>query len=170
MPVPLPSWLSDSGGKGIQVIAVVHGEAQLADRWGEHGRQVVLDTSSVKVFLPGITDTTTLEAASTLCGQASWKVHGQDYVTRHDVASPDMIGQLPAGFALVIRGGGAPPPSPACPAPGEEPGLPPRPPPRPGRRAHRTSCPATPRSFPTTFPPKWLPGGDTPGPWSSRDL
>ena len=66
-PVPLPSWLSDSGGKGIQVVAVVHGEAQLAERWGEHGRQVVLDTSSVKVFLPGITDVTTLQAASARC-------------------------------------------------------------------------------------------------------
>ncbi len=107
-PVPLPSWLSDSGGKGIEVVAVVHGEAQLAERWGEHGRQVVLDTSSVKVFLPGITDTTTLQAASTLCGQASWKVRGQDHATRHDVATPDMIRQLPAGFALVIRGGCAP--------------------------------------------------------------
>jgi type IV secretion system protein VirD4 len=51
-PVPLPSWLSDSGGKGIQVVAVVHGEAQLAGRWDDHGRQVVWDTSSVKVFLP----------------------------------------------------------------------------------------------------------------------
>ena len=107
-PVPLPSWLSDSGGKGIQVVAVVHGEAQLTGRWGDHGRQVVLDTSSVKVFLPGITDTTTLQAASTLCGQASWKVRGQDHATRHDVATPDMIRQLPAGFALVIRGGCAP--------------------------------------------------------------
>jgi type IV secretory pathway TraG/TraD family ATPase VirD4 len=107
-PVPLPSWLSDSGGKGIQVVAVVHGEAQLAGRWQDHGRQVVLDTSSVKVFLPGITDTTTLEAASTLCGQASWRVRGQDHSTRHDVATPDMIRQLPAGFALVIRGGCAP--------------------------------------------------------------
>src|SRR5712675_1325086 len=69
-PVPLPFWLSDSGGKGIQVAAVVHGEAQLAGRWGDYGRRVVLDTSSVKVFLPGITDvTTTLQAASTLCGQ-----------------------------------------------------------------------------------------------------
>jgi type IV secretion system protein VirD4 len=66
-PVPLPFWLSDSGGKGIQVCAVVHGEAQLAERWGNYGRQVVLDTSSVKVFLPGITDVTTLQAASTLC-------------------------------------------------------------------------------------------------------
>ena len=107
-PVPLPHWLADSGGKGIQVVAVVHGEAQLAARWGEHGRQIVLDTCSVKVFLPGITDTTTLQAASTLCGQASWKVHGQDHATRHDVATPDMIRQLPAGFALVIRGGCAP--------------------------------------------------------------
>jgi hypothetical protein len=103
-PVPLPAWLSDSGGKGIQVVAVVHGEAQLAGRWQDHGRQVVLDTSSVKVFLPGITDTTTLQAASTLCGQASWKIRGQDHHERHDVATPDMIRQLPAGFALVIRG------------------------------------------------------------------
>jgi type IV secretion system protein VirD4 len=107
-PVPLPFWLADSGGKGIQVLAVVHGEAQLAERWGDHGRQIVLDTSSVKVFLPGITDTTTLQTASTLCGQASWKLRGQDHVTRHDVATPDMIRQLPAGFALIIRGGCAP--------------------------------------------------------------
>ena len=107
-PVPLPSWLADSGGKGIQVAAVVHGEAQLAGRWGDHGRQIVLDTSSVKIFLPGITDTTTLQSAAILCGQASWRVRGQDFATRHDVATPDMIRQLPAGFALVIRGGNAP--------------------------------------------------------------
>jgi type IV secretion system protein VirD4 len=107
-PVPLPFWLADSGGKGIQVVAVAHGEAQLVERWGEHGRQVILDTCSVKVYLPGITDTTTLEAASKLCGQASWRVHGQDHSTRHDVSTPDMIRQLPAGHALVIRGGYAP--------------------------------------------------------------
>jgi type IV secretory pathway TraG/TraD family ATPase VirD4 len=107
-PVPLPAWLSDSGGKGIQVAAVVHGEAQLERRWQAHGRQVVMDTSSVKVFLPGITDTKTLEAASLLCGQASWTVRGQDHATRHGVATADMIRQLPAGFALVIRGDCAP--------------------------------------------------------------
>jgi type IV secretion system protein VirD4 len=107
-PVPLPVWLSDSGGKGIQVCAVAHGEAQLAGRWGSHGRQVVLDTCSVKVFLPGITDTKTLRAASELCGQAAWRVRGQDHATRHDVATLDMIRQLPAGFALVIRSGYAP--------------------------------------------------------------
>ena len=77
-------------------------------RWGDHGRQVVLDTSSVKVFLPGITDVKTLDAASKLCGQAAWKIRGQEHATRHDVATADMIRQLPAGFALVIRGGCAP--------------------------------------------------------------
>lgn len=107
-PVPLPVWLSDSGGKGIQIIAVAHGEAQLASRWGDHGRQVVLDTCSVKVFLPGITDTSTLDTASKLCGQAAWKIRGHYHATWHDIATPDMIRQLPAGFALVIRGGYAP--------------------------------------------------------------
>ena len=107
-PVPLPSWLADSGGKGIQVIAVAHGEAQLAERWGEYGCQIVMDTCSVKVFLPGITATGTLEAATTLCGQASWKVRGEEHATRHDVATPDMIRQLPAAFALVIRSNCAP--------------------------------------------------------------
>jgi type IV secretion system protein VirD4 len=107
-PVPLPSWLSDSGGKGIQVVAVVHGQAQLAERWGDHGSQVVWDTSSVKAFLPGITDTATLQAASTLCGQASWKIRGEDHASRHPVAAEDMIRQLPTGTALVIRGDCAP--------------------------------------------------------------
>jgi len=107
-PVPLPVWLSDSGGKGIQVCAVAHGEAQLAGRWGDHGKQVVLDTSSVKVFLPGITDTRTLDTASKLCGHARWREQGEERATRHQVATPEMIRQLPTGFALVIRGGYAP--------------------------------------------------------------
>jgi type IV secretion system protein VirD4 len=107
-PVPLPVWLSDSGGKGIQVCAVAHGEAQLAGRWAEHGKQVVLDTCSVKVLLPGISDTRTLEAAAQLCGQAAFREHGQSWYSRYDVATPDMIRQLPRGHALVVRGGLSP--------------------------------------------------------------
>ena len=167
-PVPLPSWLSDSGGKGIQVIAVVHGEAQLAERWGDHGRQVVLDTSSVKVFLPGITDTTTLQAASTLCGQASWKIRGQDHATRHDVATPDMIRQLPAGFALVIRGGCAPVIA-RLPRAWRN---------RAYRRARRLGRTVTDPAelapaamepglaIPDHLPADWIPGDDTSYPWS----
>ena len=94
-PVPLPTWLADSGGKGIQLIPVAHGEAQLRTRWQQDGAQVVLDTCGVKVCLPGISDTATLKMASDLCGQAALRERGQDHHTRHDVMTPDMIRQLP---------------------------------------------------------------------------
>ena len=169
-PVPLPSWLSDSGGKGIQVVAVVHGEAQLTGRWGDHGRRVVLDTSSVKVFLPGIADVTTLDAAAKLCGQASWKVRGQDHATRQDVATADMIRQLPAGFALVIRGGCAPVIA-RLPRARKNPAY---------RRARRLGqLPTEPSetgaypvleqpdpSIPDHVPAEWLPGHGSSYPWS----
>ena len=52
-PVPLPSWLADSGGKGIQLFPVTHGEAQLRTRWGQVGAQAIMDTCGVKIWLPG---------------------------------------------------------------------------------------------------------------------
>jgi type IV secretory pathway TraG/TraD family ATPase VirD4 len=117
-PVPVPAWLADSGGKGIQLIPVAHGEAQLRTRWGKDGAQVVLDTCGVKVWLPGITDTATLKMASELCGQASFtervRLRGRDGVRSehrrvwHDVMTPDMVRQLPKGHGLVIRGSHAP--------------------------------------------------------------
>ena len=107
-PVPLPTWLADSGGKGIQLIPVTHGEAQLRSRWQHNGAQVVLDTCGVKIWLPGISDTGTLKMASDLCGHAALKERGQDHHTRHEVMTPDMIRQLPAGHALIVRGGYAP--------------------------------------------------------------
>ena len=111
-PVPLPTWLADSGGKGIQLIPVAHGEAQLRTRWGKDGAQVVLDTCGVKVWLPGITDTATLKMASELCGQASFREpgheRGRDYRVWHDVMTPDMIRQLPAKYALIVRTSHAP--------------------------------------------------------------
>ena len=104
-PLPLPSLLADSGGKGIQIIPVVHGEAQLRTRWKGDGAQAVLDTCGVKVWLPGITDPNTLETASKLCGKAAYKEKGQEHHSRHEIMTPDMIRQLPARFALVVRGG-----------------------------------------------------------------
>jgi type IV secretion system protein VirD4 len=107
-PCPIPSWLADSGGKGITIITVCHGEAQLADRWGEHGKQTILDTSGVKIWLPGITATATLEAASKLAGDTAYTEHGQEHATRHPIMTGAMVRQLPAGYALVIRGGLSP--------------------------------------------------------------
>jgi type IV secretion system protein VirD4 len=107
-PVPVPTWLADSGGKGIQIITVAHGEAQLRTRWGRDGARVIMDTSGAKIWLPGISDPATLDAASTLCGTAAMREHGEDRHSRHPVMTPEMIRQLPAGRALVIRGGYAP--------------------------------------------------------------
>ncbi|MGO8883264.1 MAG: type IV secretory system conjugative DNA transfer family protein [Streptosporangiaceae bacterium] len=117
-PIALPAWLADSGGKGIQLIPVTHGEAQLRTRWGKDGAQVVLDTCGVKIWLPGITDTSTLKMASELCGQAAFTERtslrdargerGERRRVWHDVMTADKIRQLPAGHALVIRGGYAP--------------------------------------------------------------
>ena len=72
-PVPVPSWLADSGGKGIQIITVAHGEAQLRDRWGTNGARIIMDTSGAKIWLPGISDPDTLDAASRLCGTTALK-------------------------------------------------------------------------------------------------
>jgi len=115
-PVPVPSWLADSGGKGIQIITVAHGEAQLRSRWGTNGARIILDTSSAKIWLPGISDTATLDAASALCGTAAMKEvrslghrdQYPDYYSRHPIMTPEMIRQLPARTALVIRGGTSP--------------------------------------------------------------
>ena len=107
-PVPLPVWAADSGGKGIQLLSVAHGEAQLASRWKDYGRQVILDTAGARVFLPGIADVRTLEMASKLCGQVALKEHGAEHHSRHDVLTPDMIRRLPPGRALVLRGGFSP--------------------------------------------------------------
>jgi len=107
-PVPVPSWLADSGGKGIQIITVAHGEAQLRSRWGKDGARVILDTSGAKIWLPGVSDPDTLETASKLCGTTAVKEHGEERHTRHPVMTPEMIRQLPDGCALVIRGGLSP--------------------------------------------------------------
>jgi type IV secretory pathway TraG/TraD family ATPase VirD4 len=116
-PVPVPSWLADSGGKGIQIITVAHGEAQLRGRWGANGARVIMDTSGAKIWLPGISDPATLDTASALCGTTAMREvrtgpgprhDHHDYYTRHPVMTPEMIRQLPGQHALIIRGGMSP--------------------------------------------------------------
>ena len=68
-PLPLPSLLADAGGRGVQIMPVVHGAAQLRSRWGPDGARTILDTTSVKVFLPGISDPETLEWARNCPGR-----------------------------------------------------------------------------------------------------
>jgi type IV secretion system protein VirD4 len=117
-PVPLDKWLSHVGGLGVQIFSVVHGEAQLRQRWGEHGAQTIWDTSDVKLLLPGITDDKTLDKASKVLDKVSLRQRGQDpsslrqrgqeYYTEHDVMTPGMIRALHDRLGLCIRGNRAP--------------------------------------------------------------
>jgi hypothetical protein len=107
-PIAIPNFMADAGGRGIQMVIVAHGLGQLRERWGEHGAQIINDTAGCKIFLPGITDTALLKAASDLCGQTSYRQKGQKHLTRHDICDPAMLRELPEGYALLIRGGRAP--------------------------------------------------------------
>jgi len=112
-PVPLDKWLSHCGGLGVQICSVVHGEAQLRNRWGDNGAQTIWDTSDVKLLLPGITDDKTLERASKVLGKVSLQSpqrKGQEYkyANEYDVIEPGMIRALHDRLALCIRGNRAP--------------------------------------------------------------
>jgi type IV secretory pathway TraG/TraD family ATPase VirD4 len=107
-PVNIPNFMADAGGRGIQMAIVSHGLGQLRGRWGDQGAQIISDTAGCKVFLPGITDTALLKAASELCGQTSFRQKGQEHLSRHDICDVAMLRELPDGYALLIRGGRAP--------------------------------------------------------------
>src|SRR5262249_35025929 len=100
--------MADWGGRGIQMAIVSHGLGQLRERWGEQGAQIISDTAGCKVFLPGITDTALLKAASELCGQTAFREKGEERLSRHDICDPAMLRELPDGYALLVRGGRAP--------------------------------------------------------------
>ena len=106
----LPSLLADAGGRGVQIMPVVHGPAQLRTRWGRDGARTILDTCGTKVFLPGLSDPETLEMASKLAGTTAAPERGQEHHTRHPVMTEDMIRQLPVrrdgtGYAFILRNG-----------------------------------------------------------------
>ena len=107
-PVPLPAWLADSGGQGICIWTAFHGLAQMRARWQNAGAQTVIDTSNVKVIMPGLADADTISDLSRLCGQVAWGRDRGGWRGWHDVLSADMIRRLPSGFPLLIRGSHAP--------------------------------------------------------------
>ena len=114
-PCPIPDWTGDSSGQGITIITVAHGEARLAERWGEHGKQAILDTAGVVIYLPGLQDTATLDTASKLSGDTSYDQQGrrrgepgQQHLTQHPILTDAMVRAIPRGYGLLIRGDLAP--------------------------------------------------------------
>lgn len=114
-PVPLPNWMADSAGKGILIVAVCHGLAQLEARWDSAGARAIWDTAGIKVILGGVADPDTLDRLSRLCGEIWLRMQSR---TWHDdgrrartatyqparVLPPELLRALPEWRALVIRG------------------------------------------------------------------
>jgi type IV secretion system protein VirD4 len=114
-PVPLPLWMADSAGKGILIVAVCHGLAQLEARWHSSGARAIWDTAGIKVILGGVSDPDTLDRLSRLCGEVALRTHartrGEDgrrarTVTYQPVRvlPPELLRTLPEWRALVLRG------------------------------------------------------------------
>ena len=99
VPVPLDLWLADSAGKGVCIVAVVHGTGQLRDGWGEHGAATIWDTTS-KVVLHGVQNPQTLDDLSALCGLV--RAGTGENRTEVPVAPPAFIRRMPKWRALII--------------------------------------------------------------------
>jgi type IV secretion system protein VirD4 len=114
-PVPLPLWMADSAGKGILIVAVCHGLAQLEARWDSAGARAIWDTAGIKVILGGVTDPDTLDRLSRLCGEIRLRTHsrthdqyrGRGHTVTYEpvpVLPPDLLRTLLEWRALIVRG------------------------------------------------------------------
>jgi type IV secretory pathway TraG/TraD family ATPase VirD4 len=116
-PVPLPQIVSEAGGQGLHVVAVLQDLSQARARWGDHA-DGLLTLFRVKYALPGLVEPRTLEALSQAIGEYDRVTisHGTSQlgiyetttvnhsVQRQRVLSPGEIAQLPAGHGLLLNG------------------------------------------------------------------
>jgi type IV secretion system protein VirD4 len=116
-PIPLPQIVSEAGGQGLHVVAVLQDLSQARNRWGEHA-DGLLTLFRVKYVLHGIVEARTLEALSQAVGEydrlsVSYGVSQMGIqetvstthsIQRQRVLSPGEIAQVPAGFGLLMNG------------------------------------------------------------------
>ncbi|MGH3979843.1 MAG: type IV secretory system conjugative DNA transfer family protein, partial [Pseudonocardiaceae bacterium] len=69
VPVPLPRWTSDAGGRGITLAVAVQALSQLEERWHRTGAATIRNNAGVKLYLGGLTEPADLEAVSVVCGE-----------------------------------------------------------------------------------------------------
>src|SRR5260370_13809696 len=114
-PGPVPHWMADSAGKGILIVAVWHGLAQLEARWHSSGARAIWDTAGIKVILGGVGDPDTLDRLSRLSGEVAPPPHartlGEDRQRAptatyhpHRVLPPHFAPTLPRCPPRLLRG------------------------------------------------------------------
>jgi type IV secretion system protein VirD4 len=115
----LPQIASEGGGQGLTLLAALQDLSQARARWGK-AADGFLTLFGAKLLLPGIADTTTLEAVSTMLGEYDRQVISRTSdanllsdpgkktrtvsTQRTRVLSPGEIAGIPAGHALHLDG------------------------------------------------------------------
>jgi len=115
----LPQIASEGGGQGLTLLAALQDLSQARARWGR-AADGFLTLFGAKLLLPGIADTTTLEAVSTMLGEYDRQVISRTSdanmfsdpgkksrtvsTQRTRVLSPGEVAGIPAGRALHLDG------------------------------------------------------------------
>ena len=115
-PVPLPSWTSDMGGRGVTITAAFQSRAQLIARWGETGAAIILNNAAAVMVFGGTRDRDDLTFWSVLGGDRDEPVvttddHGRvssRTVRQVPVFPPARVANLPARRVIVFTRGMAP--------------------------------------------------------------
>jgi type IV secretory pathway TraG/TraD family ATPase VirD4 len=112
-PVPLDSWTSDMGGRGVQIIAAFQSRAQLVARWGEAAARVILNNTGATVLFSYGGDTDDLAHWSRLAGDRDERHTTHDAQGRVNsrttrkvpVITPTQLTTLPRRRVVVFRHG-----------------------------------------------------------------
>jgi type IV secretory pathway TraG/TraD family ATPase VirD4 len=112
-PIPLPSWTSDMGGRGIPIHIAAQSRPQLRQRWGADGGAAITNNAAAVVIFGGTKDAADLQDYSTLAGEREERVVTRDHAgkvisettQRVPVFTPAQIAQLPKGRVLLILRG-----------------------------------------------------------------
>jgi type IV secretion system protein VirD4 len=115
----LPQIASEGGGQGLTLLAALQDLSQARARWGK-AADGFLTLFGTKLLLPGIADTTTLEAVSTMLGEYDRQVISRSSdaslfsdpgkksrtvsTQRTRVLSPGEVAGIPAGRGLHLDG------------------------------------------------------------------
>jgi type IV secretion system protein VirD4 len=116
-PVPVAAWSTWTAGSGIRLSIYVQAFAQLIERWGEAGAEVIWQACDVKLVYCNSSEDSLSRRIEQACGQV--RLRGADEVLRgpdgtrqrrqtwavEPVLPYAAVRALPAGRAIVIRGG-----------------------------------------------------------------
>jgi len=113
VPIPLPEWSADAGGRGICLAVATQGPAQLEHRWGKTGASTIRNNAVVKVVFGGMGNHDDLESISSVCGSRREDVISESLTDGHRVPSgvsrqlvrtltTDRLRMIPAQHVLVL--------------------------------------------------------------------